>query len=43
VFAEVHRSNMAKLVDGKVIRREDGKVLKPEGWTPPDVKGAMGL
>jgi hypothetical protein len=43
VFAEVHRSNMAKLVDGKVIRREDGKVLKPAGWTSPDVKGVMGL
>ena len=38
VFAEVHRSNMAKLVDGKVIRRPDGKVQKPEGWMPPDVK-----
>jgi predicted HAD superfamily Cof-like phosphohydrolase len=38
VFAEVHRSNMAKLVDGKPIRREDGKILKPEGWTPPDIK-----
>lgn len=37
VFDEVHRSNMAKLVDGKPIRREDGKILKPEGWTPPDV------
>ena len=37
VFAEVHRSNMAKLVDGKVIRREDGKVQKPEGWTAPDL------
>ena len=24
-FNEVHRSNMAKLVDGKVIRREDGR------------------
>jgi tripartite-type tricarboxylate transporter receptor subunit TctC len=23
---------------GKVQRREDGKVLKPEGWTPPDLK-----
>lgn len=34
-FDEVHRSNMAKLVDGKVLRREDGKVMKPEGWTPP--------
>ena len=41
VFDEVHRSNMAKLVDGKVIRREDGKVLKPEGWTPPDVLGVL--
>jgi predicted HAD superfamily Cof-like phosphohydrolase len=29
---------MAKLVDGKPIRREDGKILKPEGWTPPDIK-----
>ena len=41
VFAEVHRSNMAKLVDGKPIRREDGKVMKPAGWTPPDTKGAV--
>ena len=24
-FDEVHRSNMAKLVDGKVLRRDDGK------------------
>ena len=23
---------------GKVIKREDGKVLKPEGWTPPQLK-----
>ena len=36
-FDEVHRSNMAKLVDGRVLRREDGKVLKPEGWTPPNL------
>jgi predicted HAD superfamily Cof-like phosphohydrolase len=41
VFAEVHRSNMAKLVDGKVIRREDGKIQKPDGWTAPDVKGVL--
>jgi len=33
-FDEVHRSNMAK-VGGSV--REDGKRLKPEGWTPPDL------
>jgi predicted HAD superfamily Cof-like phosphohydrolase len=38
VFEEVHRSNMAKLVDGKPIYRDDGKVLKPEGWTPPQIE-----
>jgi len=37
-FNEVHRSNMAKLVDGKVIRRADGKVMKPEGWQPPQLR-----
>ena len=41
VFEEVHRSNMAKLVDGKVLRRADGKVQKPEGWTPPDIAGIL--
>lgn len=37
-FDEVHRSNMAK-VGGK--RREDGKILKPEGWMPPDIAGLL--
>jgi len=38
VFAEVHRSNMAKLgPDGKPVIREDGKIIKPEGWQPPDI------
>lgn len=38
VLEEVHRSNMAKLgSDGKPILREDGKVLKPQGWQPPDI------
>ena len=43
VWAEVHRSNMAKVdpVTGKVVKRVDGKVLKPEGWTPPDVARAI--
>lgn len=43
VFDEVHRSNMAKAPRGVVLYREDGKVLKPDDWTPPDVKGVMGL
>jgi len=35
-FREVHNSNMAKRgLDGKVTFRDDGKVLKPDGWTPP--------
>jgi predicted HAD superfamily Cof-like phosphohydrolase len=41
VFEEVHRSNMAKLVDGKPLYREDGKVMKPEGWTAPDIEGVL--
>lgn len=38
-WKEVVRSNMAKIdsVTGKVKKREDGKVLKPEGWTPPNL------
>lgn len=32
------KSNLAKIDDvtGKVIKRADGKVLKPEGWQKPD-------
>jgi predicted HAD superfamily Cof-like phosphohydrolase len=37
---EVARSNLDKIDSstGKVIKREDGKVLKPEGWTPPQLE-----
>lgn len=42
VFAEVHRSNMSKVgPDGKVIRREDGKILKPDTYRAPDLRGAF--
>ena len=32
------KSNLIKIdpITGKVIRREDGKILKPEGWKPPN-------
>lgn len=43
VFKEVHNSNMAKLVDGKPVRRDDGKILKPEGWQPPNIKQFIGV
>jgi predicted HAD superfamily Cof-like phosphohydrolase len=38
VWNAVQRANMAKAQpDGSVKRRGDGKVMKPEGWTPPDI------
>ena len=39
VFAEIHRSNMSKLgPDNKPILREDGKILKGEGYFKPNLK-----
>jgi predicted HAD superfamily Cof-like phosphohydrolase len=38
IFDEIHRSNMTKVVDGKVKRRADGKILKPEGYEKPNLK-----
>ena len=37
---EVARSNLSKIdpTTGKVNKRKDGKVLKPDGWTPPNLK-----
>lgn len=42
-WAEVIRSNMAKIdpKTGMVLRRADGKILKPEGWTPPDLDSLL--
>jgi len=38
-WQEVMRTNLAKIdpTTGKVRKREDGKVLKPEGWTAPEL------
>ena len=42
IWNEVARSNLAKIsTNGKVLKREDGKVLKPEGWTPPNIKSIL--
>lgn len=41
VFNAIHQANMNKLVDGKVIRREDGKIKKPDGWQPADIEGIL--
>ena len=39
-WKEVMSTNFAKIdrETGKVRKREDGKVLKPVGWTPPNLK-----
>lgn len=38
IWDEGAMSNLAKIdkETGKVIKRADGKVLKPEGWQPPN-------
>ncbi|MXR35585.1 pyrophosphohydrolase domain-containing protein [Craterilacuibacter sinensis] len=36
MFNAIHAANLAKSTDGKVLRRSDGKLLKPPGWQPAD-------
>lgn len=39
-FREIHRAAMDKMRAG--LRREDGKILKPPGFRPPDMAKACG-
>lgn len=43
-WKEVMGSNLSKIepLTGKVRKREDGKVLKPVGWSPPNLKPFVG-
>jgi predicted HAD superfamily Cof-like phosphohydrolase len=42
VWNEVARSNLSKISSiGKVLKREDGKVLKPDTYSPPDIKSIL--
>lgn len=43
VFAEIHRSNMSKLENGKPVFRPDGKVLKGPNYSAPDIRLALGV
>ena len=44
VLAEVHRSNMTKLgPDGRPVLREDGKIMKPEGFERPRIAEVLGV
>ena len=38
IWTEVQKTNMAKAVGNK---RDDGKLLKPEGWKTPDIKALL--
>jgi predicted HAD superfamily Cof-like phosphohydrolase len=38
-FDRVHDSNMTKVVDGRCVFREDGKILKPDTYRAPDMGG----
>lgn len=40
IWKEGAKSNLIKIDEetGKVIKRDDGKILKPQGWRPPDFK-----
>lgn len=37
VWNEVRASNMSKFVDGKVVKNEDGKIMKPDGYFRPNI------
>lgn len=42
LFDEVQRSNMSKLTkDGHVLRREDGKILKSDQFSPPNLQKVL--
>lgn len=43
LFMVVHSANMAKKnpKTGRFERREDGKILKPEGWQPPNLRNEV--
>jgi predicted HAD superfamily Cof-like phosphohydrolase len=38
MFFEVHKSNMSKLENGKVLKRHDGKVMKGSEYFKPNLK-----
>ena len=43
IWAEVKSSNMSKFVDGKFIKDDAGKIMKPETYFKPNIKKALGL
>ena len=43
VWEAILASNMSKATGGKILKREDGKILKPDSYFPPDIKKALSL
>jgi predicted HAD superfamily Cof-like phosphohydrolase len=43
IWEEVKSSNMSKFVDGKSIKNEAGKIMKPETYFKPNIKKALGI
>ena len=40
LFCEVDKANLRKFGPGSYVR-EDGKWMKPQDWTPPDIAGVL--
>jgi predicted HAD superfamily Cof-like phosphohydrolase len=38
ILDEIHRSNMSKIEDGVVLRREDGKIQKGKNYFKPNIE-----
>ena len=43
IWKEVKSSNMSKFVDGKFIKIDAGKIMKPKTYFKPNIKKALGL
>ena len=43
VWKEVRASNMSKFVDGKAVKNDYGKIMKPKSYFKPNIKKALGL
>ena len=43
LFGVVHAANMAKKdpSTGKFLKRDDGKIIKPAGWQPPNIEAEI--
>ena len=43
VWQEVKASNMSKFPDGKAIKNEHGKIMKPDRYFKPNIKKVLGF